>query len=128
LLPLIPDVGAALLDYIRRGRPTDPSRVVFLRVRPPAGVLKATAVTEVFQARARRSGLGIPFHGPHCLRHSLAVRLLREGVSLKAIGDVLGHRGVESTCVYLRLATDDLRDVALNVPGDRVASTEEVRV
>lgn len=127
LLPLTSDVGAALLDYIRRDRPADPSRVVFLRVRPPAGVLKATAVTEVFQARARRSGLGIPFHGPHCLRHSLAVRLLREGVSLKAIGDVLGHRGVESTCVYLRLATDDLRDVALDVPGNRAASTEEVR-
>jgi integrase len=127
LLPLTPEVGAALLDYIRRGRPADPSRVVFLRVRPPAGVLKATAVIEVFQAHARRSGLGIPFHGPHCLRHSLAVRLLREGVSLKAIGDVLGHRGVESTCVYLRLATDDLRDVALDVPGHRAASTEEVR-
>jgi integrase/recombinase XerD len=127
LLPLTTDVGAALLDYIRRGRPSHPTRVVFLRVRPPAGVLKATAVTEVFQARARRSGLGIPFQGPHCLRHSLAVRLLREGVSLKAIGDVLGHRGVESTCLYLRLATEDLRDVALGVPGNSAASTEKVR-
>jgi site-specific recombinase XerD len=127
LLPLTTDVGAALLDYIRQDRPALPTRVVFLRARPPAGVLKATAITEVFQARARRSGLGIPFHGPHCLRHSLAVRLLREGVSLKAIGDVLGHRGVESTCVYLRLATDDLRDVALSVPGHGAASTQEVR-
>ena len=88
LLPLTTEVGAALLDYIRRDRPALPTRVVFLRARPPAGVLKATAVTEVFQARARRSGLGIPFQGPHCLRHSLAVRLLQEGVSLKAIGDV----------------------------------------
>lgn len=127
LLPLTSDVGAALLDYIRRGRPTHRTRVVFLRVRPPAGVLKATAITEVFQARARRSGLAIPFQGPHCLRHSLAVRLLREGVSLKAIGDVLGHRGVESTCLYLRLAIDDLRDVALSVPGNGGASNEEVR-
>jgi integrase/recombinase XerD len=101
--------------------------VVFLRVRPPAGVLKPTAVTEVFQTRARRSGLAIPFQGPHCLRHSLAVQLLREGVSLKAIGDVLGHRSVESTCVYLRLATEDLRDVALSVPDGGTEASGEVR-
>ena len=74
---------------------------------------KPTAVTEVFQRHARRSRLGIRFQGPHCLRHSLAVQLLRQGVSLKAIGDVLGHRTLESTCLYLQLATEDLRDVAL---------------
>jgi site-specific recombinase XerD len=102
-LPLTDDAGTAVLDYIRHGRPTLPTRVLFLRVRPPAGLLKPTAVTEVFQTRARHSGLAIPFQGPHCLRHSLAVRLLREGVSLKAIGDVLGHRSLESTCLYLRL-------------------------
>jgi integrase/recombinase XerD len=91
--------------------------------------LKPTAVTEVFQTRARRSGLAIPFHGPHCLRHSLAVQLLRQGVSLKAIGDVLGHRSVESTCLYLRLATEDLRDVALSLPdGGADAFEGEVRL
>jgi integrase/recombinase XerD len=116
VLPLTDDVGDAILDYVQHGRPTQPTRVVFLRARPPAGVLKPTAVTEVFQTCARRSGLAIPFQGPHCLRHSLAVQLLREGVSLKTIGDVLGHRTVESTCLYLRLATDDLRDVALSLP------------
>jgi site-specific recombinase XerD len=89
--------------------------------------LKPTAVTEVFQARARRSGLTIPFQGPHCLRHSLAVRLLREGVSLKAIGDVLGHRSLESTCLYLRLATEDLRDVALALPDSRTDACQEVQ-
>ena len=114
--PLTDDVGTAVLDYIRHGRPTLPTRVLFLRVRPPAGLLKPTAVTEVFQTRARHSGLSIPFQGPHCLRHSLAVQLLREGVSLKAIGDVLGHRSLESTCLYLRLATEDLREVALDLP------------
>ena len=116
VLPLTDDVGDAILDYVQHGRPTQPTRVVFLRARPPAGVLKPTAVTEVFQTCARRSGLAILFQGPHCLRHSLAVQLLREGVSLKAIGDVLGHRTVESTCLYLRLATEDLRDVALSLP------------
>ena len=44
--------------------------------------------------------------------------LLRSGISLKTIGDLLGHRTFESTCVYLRLAVEDLRDVALNLPAD----------
>lgn len=46
------------------------------------------------------------------------MHLLRQGVSLKAIGDVLGHRTVESTCGYVRLALEDLRDVALPVPRE----------
>ena len=126
-LPLTDDAGDAVLDYIRCGRPALPTRVLFLRVRPPAGLLKPTAVTEVFQTCARHSGLTISFQGPHCLRHSLAVQLLRQGVSLKAIGDVLGHRSLESTCLYLRLATEDLRDVALDLPDSRTDTCPEVR-
>jgi site-specific recombinase XerD len=128
VLPLTDQAGNAVREYVQHGRPSLPTRVLFLRVRPPAGVLKPTAVTEVFQTRARRSGLAIPFQGAHCLRHSLAVQLLREGVSLKAIGDVLGHRTVESTCLYLRLATEDLRDVALSLPDSGAALSDgEVR-
>ena len=55
--------------------------------------------------------------GPHALRHARAVSLLRGGVSMKVIGDVLGHRSERSTAVYLNLATDDLRQVALSPPG-----------
>ncbi len=116
LLPLMDTVGEALLDYLRRGRPALCHRRLFLRCRAPAGALKRTAVTEAFQGWSRRSGLTIPFQGPHCLRHSYAVRLLRQGISLKTIGDVLGHRSAESTCVYLRLAIDDLRSAALPLP------------
>lgn len=116
-LPLTDTVGRVLLRYLRAGRPVTDRRELFLRGRAPAGVLKPTAVTEAFQAWARRSGLGIPFQGAHCLRHSLAVHLLRQGVSLKALGDLLGHRTGESTQAYLRLAVDDLRAVPLPVPG-----------
>ena len=132
-LPLTDDVGTALLDYLRHGRPGlavrrervpfrgGPPRAyreLFLRHRTPVGVLKPTAVTEAFQAWSRRSRLAIPFHGAHCLRHSYAVYLLRSGLGLKTIGDLLGHRTLESTCVYLRLAVEDLRDVAVNLPAD----------
>ena len=83
----------------------------------PEGILKPTAVTEAFQAWARRSRLGIPYQGAHCLRHSLAVHLLRQGVSLSALGNLLGHRTAESTQAYLRLAVEDLRTVPLPVPA-----------
>src|SRR3984957_17111241 len=54
--------------------------------------------------------------GEHVLRHGLAMHLLRQGTPLKTIGDLLGHRSVESTGVYLRLHVQDLRDVALPLP------------
>jgi len=137
-LPLTDEVGTALLDYLRRGRGAlgvrrrrvsfqgntpHSHRELFLRHRTPIGVLKPTAITEAFQAWSKRSGLTIPFQGVHCLRHSYAVYLLRSGLSLKTIGDLLGHRNFESTCVYLRLAVDDLREVALDLPAnvDRAA-------
>ena len=116
LLPLTDEVGACLIRYLRCARPSRPYRELFLRAQAPGGVLKPTAVTEAFQAWARRSGLNIPFQGAHCLRHSYAVRLLRQGTSLKTIGDLLGHRTAESTFVYLRLAIEDLRGVALSLP------------
>jgi site-specific recombinase XerD len=130
-LPLTDEVATALLQYLRRGRPhlavrrfrrgfqrDHPDfREIFLRCVTPAGVLKATAIAEVFQKWSRRSGLNIGPQGVHCLRHSYALHLLRSGLPLKTIGDLLGHRTLESTCVYLRLATDDLRDVPLNLPA-----------
>jgi len=119
-LPLTDEAGTVLLKYLKHGRPSLPYRELFLRVRAPAGRLKPTAVTEVFQGCVRRSGIDIKFQGPHCIRHSFAVHLLRQGTSLKVIGDLLGHRSAESTCVYLRLATDDLRDVALPLPQENI--------
>jgi integrase/recombinase XerD len=118
VLPLTREVGAAIADYLRRGRRALPYREVFLRHRAPAGPIANTAVVEAFQKWTRRGRLPIPYQGPHCLRHSLAVHLLRQGTSLKAIGDLLGHRSREATCVYLRLHVDDLRDVALEVPTE----------
>lgn len=116
-LPLTDTVGDSLVAYLRGGRPQSDRREVFLRHRAPAGVLKAAGVSSVFQAWSKRSGLPIPYQGCHCLRHSYAVHLLRHGTSLKTIGDLLGHRSAESTCVYLRLAVEDLREVALDLPA-----------
>jgi site-specific recombinase XerD len=115
-LPLTDAAGTVLLRYLRRARPSCPHRELFLRARAPIATLRPGAVTTAFKTWVRRSELEIPRHGAHSLRHSYAVHLLRRGASLKDIGDLLGHRSAESTCVYLRLATEDLRGVALPLP------------
>lgn len=118
-LPLTNEVLSALVKHLKRTPPPTPYRRIFLRMRAPLGILKPTAVTEAFQALVRKSGLSVPYQGPHCLRHSYAICLLKNGTPLKTIGDILGHRTAESTSMYLRLATEDLREVALAVPGSR---------
>lgn len=115
-LPLTDEVGSAIYDYLKGVPRYGNYREVFLRIRAPGGILKPTAVIEAFQSWSRRSGLDIPYKGTHCLRHSYALYLFRRGLPLKTIGDLLGHRTPESTGVYIRLTTEDLRDVALNVP------------
>jgi integrase/recombinase XerD len=116
-LPLTNEVLSALVKHLQQTPTPAPYRRVFLRMRAPLGILKPTAVTEAFQALVRHSGLDIPYQGPHCLRHSYALHLLKNGTPLKTIGDILGHRTAESTSTYLRLATGDLCEVALAVPG-----------
>ena len=116
-LPLTNEVSYALVKHLKRTPPPPPYRGIFLRMLAPISVLKPTAIQPAFLSLVQKSGLRIPFQGPHCLRHSLAVHLLRKGTPLKTIGDILGHRSAESTSTYLRLATEDLREVPLPVPG-----------
>lgn len=117
VLPLAERTVSLLRLYLRRGR--SPHRFypqLFLRVRCPAGGLKHTAVCDIFYKRARESGLALESYSSYSLRHAFAMRLLKRGVGLKVIGDLLGHHSLESTCVYLRLDSDTLRAVALPVP------------
>lgn len=126
-LPLTNEVSAALVRHLKRTPPPPPYRRIFLRMRAPIGVLKRTAVADAFQAVVQKSDLSIPFQGPHCIRHSLATHLLKNGTPLKTIGDILGHRSAASTSAYLRLATGDLREVSLPVPGRERQVKEEQR-
>lgn len=116
LLPLDDRTLRVIKRYLHAGRTGSTRPELFLRARGPSGAIKHTAVCNLYQTRAARSGLGLQGTSAYCLRHSFAMRLLQRGVGIKAIGDVLGHRGLESTCVYLRLQLDALRDVALPVP------------
>jgi Phage integrase family len=79
VLPLTDAAGTVLLRYLRPGRPAAPYRELFLRQRAPAGVLKPTAVSEVFQKWARRSGLQIAYDPALTVFHRIGADRLRKG-------------------------------------------------
>jgi len=115
-LPLTDEAANVLIDYLRKARPQSALRQLFLRIRAPFVPLQPASVHDILEHRIRCSGLDLPSFGTHVLRHSFATSLMRQGVGLKVIGDVMGHRDIESTSVYLRLNVDDLREVALPAP------------
>jgi integrase/recombinase XerD len=118
LLPLLPAVGDALLAYLRRGRPITDAREIFIRICAPyRGFADGSSLYSVIRERLDAAGVQpAGKRGPHAFRHARAVSLLRAGVSQKVIGDVLGHRSAASTTPYLKLATEELRNVALEIP------------
>lgn len=126
VLPLAPATVKTLRRYLRRDRDqredADNQVALFLRERCPIGPLKNTGIYEIFIKCMKESSQDPGRYSTYSLRHAFAMRLLRRGVGVKAIGDVLGHRDLESTCVYLRLDIDALRDVALEVPAAKTSN------
>ena len=116
MLPLAERTLCVLRRYLTDARPCSDLPQLFLRVRSPIVGLKHYGIIEVFSYRAARSGLPINGASSYSLRHAFAMRLLSRGVGIKAIGDLLGHRSLEATGVYLRIDADMLRTVALPVP------------
>lgn len=102
---------------MRNGRRASPLRALFLGCRHPLRPLSSAGVQNAFRRCTVRSDVDMPVTGPHCLRHSLAVHLLRQAQPLHAISAVLGHRSMGSTGTYLRLHEDDLRAAALDLPA-----------
>ena len=122
-LPLSEELGEALIDYLRTGRPKSDHREVFLKLRPPFEpfnadnhlhhVVKHWRLAAGIQFRSRQR------HGLHSLRHTLATRLLREDTRINVISDILGHSTMASTMIYAKADTEGLRNAALD--------TEEAR-
>ena len=118
-LPLLREPGEAVLRYLEKARPPGVHREVFLRIQAPHRPFKNGSILNcVTSARLRAAGITPQGRkGPHAFRHARAVSLLRSGVPLKTIGDVLGHTSAAATAEYLKLATEDLRAVGLELPS-----------
>ncbi len=118
-LPLLSDVGEAIIDYLKYGRPQSELPFVFLKHVPPYDGVTGAAFTNAIKTGMRRAGIthkGNRKHGPHALRHSLATVLLERNTPLPVITGILGHKNPETTKMYLAIDLTSLRKCALNVP------------
>ena len=110
-VPLPPDVGHRVAEYLQHGRPTDAQgRTVFVRHFAPHHALSTARVSTIVADAARRAGLG-RVHA-HRLRHTAATELLRAGASLPEIGQLLRHRHTATTAIYAKVDRDNLRLIA----------------
>ena len=114
-LPLPADVGEALVAYLSDGRSPAGARHLFLTCHAPRGPIRADLVGDVVERACKRTGQ--PVVGPHRLRHALAGELLRRGVGLVAISQVLRHQDLATTALYAKVDLDALRQVAQPWPG-----------
>ncbi len=118
-LPLIPEVGWALIDYIQYSRPQTDAKELFVRLRVPHTPMQN--FNSIVIKYLRRAGIAIEahkHHGLHSLRHSLATRMLEVSTPLPIIQEVLGHLDPESTSIYMGVDIAMLKQCALEVPNE----------
>jgi len=110
--PLSPSVAAALIRYLKEVRPRTPRRELFLTHCAPLRPIDRATVFLIVARRLRVVCPSLAHHGPHALRHACATHLLNQGLSLKEIGDYLGHRHPDTTRIYTKVDLRGLRQVA----------------
>lgn len=117
VLPMLEDVGLAIIDYLKYARlECESTNSIFLRLTPPIGKLEAPTLHSIVTQQMRTAGIKIQSGkktGPQALRHSLASALLEENTPLPIISEVLGHTNIESTSVYLKIDVNQLRRCSL---------------
>jgi len=114
-LPLPVDVGEAVADWLRNGRPASSSTHVFTAMRAPRRELTGSAVSVIVSRAAQRAQ--IPDVTAHRLRHTAATHLLRSGASLPEVGQVLRHASLLSTAIYAKVDHTALSVVARPWPA-----------
>jgi site-specific recombinase XerD len=117
-LPLPTDVGEAISEYIRNGRPQTISRSLFFTVKAPIVPLQRQETVGHIVARLlTRAGIDTPRKGAHQLRHTLATEMLQQGLSLEEVGELLRHHSAQSTMIYAKVDLLSLKKLALSWPG-----------
>jgi len=110
--PLSPDVGNAILRYIREARPTGLGRSLFFTSHAPIRPAGRKTLGKIVRDRLAGIDVVTGRRGTHALRHAAAQHLLDQGISMKVIGDFLGHRDPSSTAIYAKVNLAALREVA----------------
>jgi site-specific recombinase XerD len=115
-LPLAQDVGEAIVGYLQGARPPTTSRKLFLQSRAPHGDLSTGTINALVRQASRRAHL--PLRSAHQLRHTAATQMLRAGVSLQGVAEVLRHLSLDTTAIYAKVDHLALRSLARPWPGD----------
>jgi integrase len=116
-LPLPADAGSLLAKYIRFERPRTEFREIFLTSLTPRRPLAGCGTSTFVKVFLKKLGLDAPGRGAHSFRHTAATLMVCNGVPLKDVADVLGHRSLQSTGIYIKLDEPSLREVALPWKG-----------
>jgi integrase/recombinase XerD len=110
--PLISTVGNAIIRYLRTVRQQSSHREIFLALKAPVRPLSASGLNSIVSRRLVNAKVQSRHKGPHALRHACAMQLVSKGLSLKEIGDHLGHRSTSATRIYAKVNLAQLRLVA----------------
>jgi site-specific recombinase XerD len=118
-MPIPRDVGAAVVSYLRDGRPKSSCRRLFVRtLAPHTGFASGCAISMIAKAALDRAGIEDCAHrGAHIFRHSLATELVRAGATLSEIGQLLRHKSHDTTRIYAKVDIEALRTLSLPWPG-----------
>jgi integrase/recombinase XerD len=111
IYPLLPSVADALARYINTVRPQTPHQEVFIRLQAPWRPITPAALYHIVNQRLVALDIQVAHRGPHALRHACAARLVADGLTLKEIGDHLGHRSTSATRIYAKVDMASLREV-----------------
>lgn len=114
-LPLLPEVGNAIVDYLKGGRPQSDERCILLNASAPYGPMRPATIHSIVSDSFRKAGIDTSGkrHGAHALRHSLASRMLEDHTAMPVISESLGHSDTNSTMYYLRVDITSLRECGL---------------
>lgn len=118
-VPLMHEAGKALADYVLRARPDCGSRRIFLLHFPPVRPIdNSTVISRIVRSALQRAGVVLDGPtGAHLIRHSLATRLVTRQRPINEVADLLGHRSIDTTAIYVKVAVPQLAEVALPFPG-----------
>jgi len=127
-LPLPQELGDAIIDYLKRERPSVRGDRVFVTAVAPYRPAASYLVSSIVRRAIERAGIDAPSRGAHVLRHSAATAMLRQGATLHEISSVLRHTSIETTYHYAKVDADLLRMVATPWPVRPETPKPEARV
>lgn len=116
-LPLVPDVGWAVIDYLKYGRPkVDSSRIFVRHMAPFLPFAQGDHLDQLIRAYMVKAHIPMrgKHRGMHSLRHTMASVLLEKDIPLPVISDIIGHLDTNSTAVYLKVDMERLAECPLD--------------